>query len=610
MKVKYKIIGNYSKKEDLGSKTISLMELSEINLTPNFFVLTSDFLKDILKVKNEYFNIREANELKKKLINFNLRILKNNLKPLLKDLDKSKKYIIRSSYKYEDSKKYSFAGIFNSCVVEEINKIPGKIIEVYSSLFQEKFLNYYYHSLKKEKIPIAMNIIIQEYIEPLHSGVIFTYKNENKFYVEESPLKGKSVEEGNISPNKIIVANDVIYFVSYKYTRNLDLDTDIEYGWLYLLLNKIKIMPAYKLYDLDIEYLISKNKEIYIVQYRPVTKNIKIDNLYVYFFTIKKENLKDEYIKTIKDEIRKSILSFFNIKISFPFIMEGNVFLKFKDYFKIVEKNIDTINKRNNFHLTLYYNYLRVFFNLKNILQNSELNLNNYFNKLLSFQTTTFSLLQINDKIDGYYGRRLFFHFKVKESDIRPQSYFIKKIKNEKCLPILIPNTNIKDKLIKIKENVILMHDIFDYYYYKLTSLLTKNIKNKDYLLEFYPTPVNNFNQKEYVYGENKKNGLLYGKVFSNYKLPCEGIVKKDFLINSNITKKHILAVETFSPSYVPFFLKAKAIITKEGGLLSHSSIVARELKKPAIGEVEIEKIANYQKVKILKDGRIFLYEN
>jgi phosphohistidine swiveling domain-containing protein/uncharacterized protein (DUF2164 family) len=44
-----------------------------------------------------------------------------------------------------------------------------------------------------------------------------------------------------------------------------------------------------------------------------------------------------------------------------------------------------------------------------------------------------------------------------------------------------------------------------------------------------------------------------------------------------------ILVCEVTTPDYVPLMQKASAIVTNQGGILSHAAIIARELKKPAI---------------------------
>jgi pyruvate,water dikinase len=44
-----------------------------------------------------------------------------------------------------------------------------------------------------------------------------------------------------------------------------------------------------------------------------------------------------------------------------------------------------------------------------------------------------------------------------------------------------------------------------------------------------------------------------------------------------------ILVCEMTTPEYLPLMQRAAAIVTNQGGILSHAAIVARELKKPCI---------------------------
>ena len=53
--------------------------------------------------------------------------------------------------------------------------------------------------------------------------------------------------------------------------------------------------------------------------------------------------------------------------------------------------------------------------------------------------------------------------------------------------------------------------------------------------------------------------------------------IDKDFPVGS------ILVCEVTTPDYVPLMQKAAAIVTDQGGILSHAAIVARELKVPCI---------------------------
>ncbi|MFA4937277.1 MAG: PEP-utilizing enzyme [Patescibacteria group bacterium] len=68
---------------------------------------------------------------------------------------------------------------------------------------------------------------------------------------------------------------------------------------------------------------------------------------------------------------------------------------------------------------------------------------------------------------------------------------------------------------------------------------------------------------------------------------------KGDF---KKVEKGDILVVVTTMPDYLPVLKKVKAIIGDEGGLLSHTSVIARELKIPCI-------IGTKNATRIIKDG-------
>ncbi len=62
------------------------------------------------------------------------------------------------------------------------------------------------------------------------------------------------------------------------------------------------------------------------------------------------------------------------------------------------------------------------------------------------------------------------------------------------------------------------------------------------------------------------------------------------------LQKGDILVAHSTMPDYVPIMKKAGAIVTDEGGVLSHTSVISRELKKPCIIGTKIA-------TRVLKDG-------
>ena len=67
--------------------------------------------------------------------------------------------------------------------------------------------------------------------------------------------------------------------------------------------------------------------------------------------------------------------------------------------------------------------------------------------------------------------------------------------------------------------------------------------------------------------------------------------------LDKSFPKGAILVCEVTTPNYVPLMQKAAAIVTDQGGILSHAAIVARELKKPCI-------VGTGNATQVLKNGQ------
>lgn len=93
-----------------------------------------------------------------------------------------------------------------------------------------------------------------------------------------------------------------------------------------------------------------------------------------------------------------------------------------------------------------------------------------------------------------------------------------------------------------------------------------------------------------------KNLGGLQGQVaFKNYNK----LIGKVRLVKTNaenFKEGDILVSEITSPQLIPLIKKAKAVITQNGGIMSHAAIVSRELKVPTIVGVK-------GATKILKNG-------
>jgi phosphoenolpyruvate synthase/pyruvate phosphate dikinase len=102
---------------------------------------------------------------------------------------------------------------------------------------------------------------------------------------------------------------------------------------------------------------------------------------------------------------------------------------------------------------------------------------------------------------------------------------------------------------------------------------------------------------------ESKKNseirgviankGIKRGKVII---IPMLVDMEKILKINSKMKKGNILVAESTTPELMPLCKKASAVVTDQGGMLSHAAIVSRELGIPCVIGTRIA-------TQVLKDG-------
>lgn len=93
-----------------------------------------------------------------------------------------------------------------------------------------------------------------------------------------------------------------------------------------------------------------------------------------------------------------------------------------------------------------------------------------------------------------------------------------------------------------------------------------------------------------------KNTKLLKGQAASPGYV--KGRIRLVFVVHDvdKVERGEILVATATNPTYVPAMERAQAIVTDEGGLLSHAAIVSRELKVPCVVGTKIA-------TKVLKDG-------
>ncbi|MCX6746016.1 MAG: PEP-utilizing enzyme [Candidatus Parcubacteria bacterium] len=95
------------------------------------------------------------------------------------------------------------------------------------------------------------------------------------------------------------------------------------------------------------------------------------------------------------------------------------------------------------------------------------------------------------------------------------------------------------------------------------------------------------FRADDLIKGQVTFSGLVQGRV---------KIISNPFHQGKYFQEGDILVTAMTTPDFVPLMKKAAAIVTDEGGILSHASIISRELKKPCVIGTKIA-------TKILRDG-------
>jgi len=90
----------------------------------------------------------------------------------------------------------------------------------------------------------------------------------------------------------------------------------------------------------------------------------------------------------------------------------------------------------------------------------------------------------------------------------------------------------------------------------------------------------NNYNKTPY--NAKIQGNVLQGTGCSPGEVTGKVVVVKDPAQSDNL-KGHILVAEKTDPGWAPLFPLAKGLLVQRGSLLSHSAIVAREMRIPAI---------------------------
>ncbi|HLC32320.1 MAG TPA: PEP-utilizing enzyme [Candidatus Nanoarchaeia archaeon] len=102
----------------------------------------------------------------------------------------------------------------------------------------------------------------------------------------------------------------------------------------------------------------------------------------------------------------------------------------------------------------------------------------------------------------------------------------------------------------------------------------------------------------DFTFKKSERNtDILQGQIGSPGKVQGRvRIIPLEHIGTTQLTSSEILVCRMTTPEYVPLMQQAAAIVTDQGGILSHAAIVARELGKPCI-------VGTKNATTVLKDG-------
>lgn len=251
-----KIVPLEEANKSYGGKAFGLSFLKNINTNvPNGFALSPYFVEEIADDKEIHI-----------------------IEDFVSKLPKNTKFAVRSSGLSEDGASQSFAGVYDTKlnVDCDIDSIINAIKEVYSGIKSSKLVAY------DSNASTNMGIVIQEMIDPLLAGVIFTsaidVNGSEVCLVEATEGLSDKLVSGMITPTRVIFQYDsetgkIIednIVVKGKMLENLSL--------MKRLIPEIENVKKNATVPMDLEWCIDKNGKAWLVQARPITKTVFISN--------------------------------------------------------------------------------------------------------------------------------------------------------------------------------------------------------------------------------------------------------------------------------------------------------------------------------------------
>ncbi|MES3005534.1 MAG: PEP/pyruvate-binding domain-containing protein [Patescibacteria group bacterium] len=571
--MKIRKINNLNKDDVLiaGGKGASLGELTKagIAIPPGFVILADSKVEDMEKEIIAAFN-----ELSCDLV------------------------AVRSSATVEDGKEDAWAGQLESYLNVPRDSLLEKIKLCQASIFSPR-AEYYRNQKGLKSANISIAVVVQKMINSKFSGVAFSVhpvtKEKNQLIIEAGYGLGESIVSGEITPDSYIVSKkpkNVLSVIVNSKSQVLDEQQILELSDIVINIENHFNFPC------DVEWTHDGNK-FYITQSRPIT-------------TLGK---KDVLISTPEEWTKDRFFNAFLVEESLVLLLRDKFFLKELGYtYKngITVKGIgDYLLKSEEDHMKMIkQRVLKPKFNFIHKINRLEQNIKTELSKTGKFSVDDYlKIFKTMSEHLAYYGlakEEAELIFNSNSSSVEDKMY-IEKWRNDKSR--WHPHDTLWQKISK--ETKVHVEEIHNMLLDEVTALLKGeeinlekiaarkhtvwSLVQKDGLVALYLGDMS-----PQISKRNMENDLTGQTAYSNGKI-VTGIVGEDILV---VKKTH--------PGMIEEIRKAKAVVTDEGGILSHAAIVAREFKVPTIigTKIATEKFKKGDRVEIDTEAGIVRLAN
>ena len=564
-----------------------------------------------------------------------------------KNLD-SKYVAVRSSATAEDSASAAWAGQLESY----LNTTEGNLLEnvkrCWASLFTPRAIFYRFEKdLHKQKISVA--VVVQKMVESEKSGIAFSVhpvtQDRNQLIIEAGFGLGEAIVSGQITPDSYVVEKQPRRIIDKNIetqTKGLFRAKNGSSEWrdipkaqgekqvlsdteiLELSEIVLKIESHYN-FPCDVEWAF-ENGKFYITQSRPITTlseqkfetqaTFLVDDPdnYQRLFQVGgmpylvSDAFMDEYKKINglamfahgtwttflpKESIKETLaegLKLYSDKNKFEEYKNG-----FEAYKKETSKLFNDLSKKDELEKSEVNNFL-----------NSLSHLFHFYRRTEFFATDDAYQFSLNDKTSRE-NLKQFENIKNSGREYLNKLYFGSESYLTKILAILAKQFNLTDEILRLYSK----KDILNLFDKKKVVEQTLEDRKLAYVMIGKDNKLNYIDGKEAkkivskfdiaqhefhqeIKGKTANKGVVRGKVkviiadYGNF----DGLKK----VMEAMDNGDILIAETTSPELMPACSKASAIVTNQGGMMSHAAIVSREMDIPCI-------VGTGNATDLLKDG-------